>query len=138
MAHEQNGMAKLGEISTIRDILMGQQMSEYESRFAQLEAYLKEAEQLLQQKIATLSGDSSTQLSALEEQTQQRFAKLENTINDQFNEFENATTNRFSQLEKLLLDNVEHLNEEIDKTSRTERQRIGKLLMDMGSQLMEE
>lgn len=137
MAHEKNGIPKLGEISTIRNILMGQQMSEYESRFAELEAYLKEAEQLLQQRIAALSGDNSSQLTALEEQTQQRFAKLEHSINDQFNELENATTNRFSQLEKLLLDNVESLNKEISQTRITDRQRIGKLLMDMGNQLME-
>ena len=138
MAQEKNGVPQLGEISTIRDILMGQQMSEYELRFKQLEAYLREAEQALQAKIDNLSGSSSTQLTQLEEQTQDRFSKLEHTINDQFNELENITTNRFSQLEKLLSENAERLQQEIKQASKSDRQRVGSLLLSMGNQLLEE
>lgn len=138
MAHEKNGVAKLGEISTIRDILMGQQMSEYEKRFQQLEAYLQEAEQALKNKIDNLSGSSSTQLGQLEEQTQERFSQLEQHINQQFGALEQNTNNRFAQLEKLLSEHVEQLQHDIKYVSKRDRQRIGNLLLGIGNQLMEE
>ncbi|MFK7935780.1 MAG: hypothetical protein AB8G22_19865 [Saprospiraceae bacterium] len=138
MAHEKNGIPQLGEISTIRDILMGQQMSDYELRFKQLEEYLRQAEQALQTKIDALSGNNAEQFTQLEEQTQKRFSTLESTINDQFNQLENATSNRFTQLEKLLSDNVDRLQQEIKHTSTSDRQRIGTLLLNIGQQLVEE
>lgn len=138
MAEEQNGMAKLGEISTIRDILMGQQMSEYESRFAKMEEYVNQLENTLQQKIASLSGDSGNRFDALELKSNEQFTKMETTMNEHFNELERATNNRFAQLEKLLLDNVERLNEEIKTVSTQDKQRLGKMLTALGTQLMEE
>ncbi|HFB99744.1 MAG TPA: hypothetical protein ENJ53_02955, partial [Phaeodactylibacter sp.] len=47
--------AHLGEISTIRDILMGQQINEFEERFNQLQQQLAEVENKLEQKIKELS-----------------------------------------------------------------------------------
>lgn len=138
MAQQTNGAVQLGEISTIRDILMGQQMSEYESRFKELEAYMQAAEQRLRAQIDTLAGDNSKQLQQVETQAQQRLGSVEKRISEQFDELETLANNRFTQLEKLLASNTERLQQEIKQTSQQDRHRIGSLLLNIGNQLLEE
>ncbi len=114
--NDQLSAAQIGELSTIRNILMGQQMNEYESQFHQID-----------QQMATMKADFSRDLAALGTQTDDRFQRLEKDMND-----------RFDRLEKLLADHVARLDKKSQDTSRNDKNKIGKLLADISKKLIEE
>ena len=82
MAKEEKSL--VGEISTIRDILMGQQFSEFQKKFDEVT-----------DKTSDLESYVNTKFDALEKDVESRVSALEKGMND-----------RFDQLEKLLKDNV--------------------------------
>lgn len=110
-----NGL-KLGEIGMIRNILMGEQINDFEQRFNALQDTIKQVEQGLMDKI-----------NALDQNTQQTFSKMEK---------EQQT--HFADIEKQLLANVEKLNNRIDKVSTADKMRLGKMLDKVSKQLMGE
>ena len=71
-----------GDISMIRDILMGQQMSEYESRFQEISNLLQQMSEKFEQQLATLKEEHAAQMQQMQEANQQRFEKLEKVSKD--------------------------------------------------------
>ena len=106
----------LGEISTIRDILMGSQMNEYDHRFSTLEAKIAEVTEMLEAQIDAASNKAASDTMALEK-----------SVNDQLISLENAIGKKLDQLDSKLL-----------QTSKKDKAKIGKMLADMGRKLMEE
>lgn len=113
---EQKTTPGLGDISVIRDILMGQQMTDYDKRFAESQERTQEMEHDLRQ---TIKG--------LDDRTHQRFQQ----INDEINE-------RFARLQRNLDDNTRMLEERIARTSKADKALIGAMLIEIGKQLINE
>ena len=111
---EQNSSINLGEITTIRNILMGQQMQEYDGRF-----------DTVQENIHALEASMNERLSTLEKQTEVRFQELQNDISE-----------RFDKLERLLVSNVEDLHKKVDKVTGDDRQKMGELFSEMSKRLL--
>lgn len=115
MSENQNhsGM-NLGELSTIRNILMGQQMAEYAQTFQAMNGRMDKSEAAFNEK-----------LKDFEERVNTRFTTLEQDIN-----------NRFDRLEKLLLENANQLHTKIDNVSTTDKADLGKMLAEVSKRLM--
>ena len=111
---EQNNSMKPGEITTIRNILMGQQMQEYDGRFEGVQENMNALEAALNEK-----------LSVLEKQTEVRFQELQNDMSE-----------RFDKLERLLANNMEELNQKVDKVTGDDRQKMGELFAEMSKRLL--
>lgn len=112
----ESGAMNLGEISTIRDILMGQQMSDYEQRFQEMENQM------------------ATMVEALEGQID----RLQNETNSQSNHLEKSLSSQLSSLDKALSKRLEQLENKLQQTSQKDKAKIGKMLADMGKKLMED
>ena len=111
---EQNNTINPGEITTIRNILMGQQMQEYDGRFENVQENLHALEAALNEK-----------LNGLEKQTEVRLQELQNDISE-----------RFDKLERLLISNIEDLHQKVDKITGDDRQKMGELFAEMSKRLL--
>ena len=108
--------SKFGEIGTIRDILMGQQMSEYEDRFTEIK-----------QMLAALESD-------LRKVINDRDIKFTQSLD----ELTKETNSRFESLEKLLEKNVASIQKEMTQNRKTDKHKLGKMFAKIGAQLMDE
>lgn len=108
--HKKN---TLGELTTIRDILMGEQMVEYDARF-----------QLLEQKIQELAKRMEDALEALEKRQTDALEKLRE-----------ESMVRFEGLAQQLAAHVQSLEQRIDTVSTSDRARLGQMLRELGRQL---
>ena len=120
MANNENNNStpgmNLGEIGMIRNILMGEQIGEFEQKFNQLQEELKVLEEQLNSKI-----------NALESSTQKSFSDMEKDANL-----------KFEDIEKQILSNINKLNTKIDKASKDDKVRLGKMLEKVSKQLIGE
>lgn len=123
-SQNMNG-ASLGEISTIRDILMGQQINDFESRFDSLQQQLEKVEAKLANKIKELSAATKSQQKEMDKETSARFANLQK-----------ETDGRIAQVERSLQDGLNDLQQMLEDSSLNDKERIGKLLMEAGSALL--
>lgn len=123
--HNSNNGASLTEISTIRDILMGQHIDDFESKFKSLQDQLAKVESKLTKKINDLSTDSSA-----------RQKELNNELVTRFSQLESSTDSRFGQIEQSLKDGLADLQNMMDEASMNDKERIGKLLMEAGKDLL--
>ena len=114
--NEQLSAAQLSEISTIRNILMGQQMNEYESKFAGVS-----------EEISNSREHFVNELNELSVKSDERFRKLENDVNE-----------RFDRLEKLLADHVSRLDQKLLTLSKSDKNDLGKMLSELSKKLMGE
>ncbi len=105
----------LGEISTIRNILMGQQMNEYEQRFGHLE-----------EKLVAASVEQGEKLTAFQQQTEERLNNLEKEM-----------STRFDSLEKMLKDGLESLQSQTETKRTNDNDALGKMLAEVSQKLMQ-
>lgn len=106
----------LGDISMIRDILMGQQINDFDQRFTEIA-----------DRIAALEKDLRSSIQMLDDRTETHFVKHTNEFNE--------------KLEKLRhhLDNqVDMLKNKIENTSKTDKASLSKLLVEMSQKIMSE
>ncbi len=106
--------SSLGEISMIRDILMGEHIHQFDQQFEKQEIELKRVEK-----------DFSDRLQQLKSQMEQRMDAMERAYNE-----------RFDRLEKLLDNRTNELKELIHATSDTDRKNIGNLLGEISQKLL--
>jgi uncharacterized protein YicC (UPF0701 family) len=111
MAQQNN--PPLGEISTIRDILMGEQIHEYDSRFKKLEEEFNNYKAAMTARVQQMQETHEQQLNQLQELFQERLNTLEQSLNE-----------RSAGLE-----------EKINAQTASDRNRLGALLQELGQQL---
>ena len=114
MANDNEGKVNLNDIGMIRNILMGEQISDFEKRFNALQGQMKDLEKQLQDKINDLGDANKAAHSELEKKVDQRFETIE----------------------KLILSSIEKLDKRLDKVSRDDKMRLGKMLERVSKQLM--
>jgi len=118
MANDKNkesGGLDLGELGMIRNILMGQQVTEFEARFTNIESDISQNNAALETRIAELEKAAFNAQDAMQKDMHARLDKLEKSVEK-----------RLDQLENKLVD-----------TSQKNRQKVGKLLADIGKKLLE-
>jgi hypothetical protein len=105
---EKPRIMNLSEVSVIRDILMGQQMADYERRFNSMETLIEAKDEATRHRISALEGELKAELTA-----------------------------RFDKLEHLLLLNVEQLNQRMQSISRQDKNSLSELLVSLSQKLKE-
>ncbi len=113
---DTNQSQQSGEISIIRDILMGHQISEYEQRFNQLDERLNQLEEIFHQRIDYLSANISDR----EAQSNRDFS------------------DRMDRLENLIASSIENLNTKIDKVTNEDKKKLGKMMAELSQKLIGE
>jgi len=113
---DSNQGQQAGEISIIRDILMGRQISEYETRFNQLDERLNQLEEIFHQRIDHLN----VTISEREEQSTRDFS------------------DRMDRLENLIASSIEDLNSKIDKVTNEDKKKLGKMMAELSQKLIGE
>ncbi|MFK7809580.1 MAG: hypothetical protein AB8F74_17380 [Saprospiraceae bacterium] len=108
--------ANLAEISTIRDILMGQQINQYEENF-----------QRIQDEIENLRTELEEKLKAVDHF--HKFAMID---------FSKETNQRFNKVEKNLAKQVENLENKIRSSSTADKKELGRMMTNIGKKLMGE
>ncbi len=117
MANKNNNKSlNISEIGTIRDILMGQQMAEYEEKF-----------ELLERRFHDFEEDSVGRLKTTVEKTEHKLSVLESEMND-----------RFGELQNTLLSKIEELQKELVNTNKSEKQKLGKMFAEIGAMLLKD
>ena len=123
-SENMNG-ATLGEISTIRDILMGQHINDFESKFEALQLQLEKVETKLNEKIKELSTATRSANKEIGKETAARLASMQN-----------ETEARIAQVESSLRDGLADLHQSMEDSSLNDKERIGRLLMEAGNALL--
>jgi phosphoribosylamine-glycine ligase len=103
-----NPMGMFGDMSMLREIIMGPKVIEYEQRFTDTD-----------------------------ESTKQRFEALERDMNARFEALTKEMNNRFESLTQLLNQNVEKLDTEMKNMSRNDKVKMSELLVEMSKKLVE-
>ncbi len=113
---QQFSAAQMSEISTIRNILMGEQMAEYQDTFNQIHSDIEQVKVHFAREIDLLSG-----------KTDERLRQLEKDMSE-----------RFDRLEKLLAENVQHLDEKLVAISKNDKNDLGKMMAELSKKLISE
>ncbi len=106
----------LGEIGTIRDILMGQHINQYEERFLEMKEEMNALREELEEKIQAVDHFH-------------KFAMID---------FGKETTQRFNKVEKQLAKDVNNLEQKIRNSSTADKKEIGKLMANVAKKLIGE
>ena len=105
----------LGELGMIRNILMGQQISEWEVKYSEINQDLEARAQELENLINSRSESADSEMS----------------------EMDKAITARLNKLEKNLEKRLDQLEQKLVDSSQKDRHSMGKMLAEMGRKLME-
>lgn len=109
-----NGL-NLGEIGMIRNILMGEQISDFEIKFNQLQDQLDNLEKRLNLKIESVDSSRTETTSKIEKDVDKKFLELE----------------------KQITLNVDKIHNRIDKVSKEDKVRLGKMMEKLSKQLLD-
>jgi len=104
-----NGISTGGELGMLRDILMGKQINEYDTRFDALEARIKERELSVQQKME----------------------ELERQLEDRTLQMQEAMLLRLSKIENLLHSTIDGANSKKEEQRIKDRRELGQMLLEM-------
>jgi len=110
-----NNSMNLGEIGTIRNILVGEQMTEFELRFKELE-----------EQMANFRGEMLLKIQESDKTSTSAMGDLEKVFEKKLAEFE------------AILDQNRNLFDSLQKDRSEDREVIGKLLIDFGNKLLQE
>ena len=106
----------IGDISIIRNILMGQQMAEYQEKFDQL----------------------NNRLDLMEESFNNKLQKMTKASEESSQNLEKEMTANFKQLEKLIQNSISMLDKKLEKVSIEDKKRLGKMMGDLSKKLIGE
>lgn len=114
MDPEKTNQPTLGEISTIRNILMGEHINEFENSFSELK-----------KEIAALEASQSQDLSSTKNELEARLDEVEDTM-----------TKRLDSIEKNLNHSIEELKNLVQESIVSSNNNLGALLKTVGEQLI--
>ena len=115
--------APLQDLHTIRDILMGQEIADYASRFKQIDELFLATER------------STTERFEAEHKFVEQQVAL---IHKRIDELTRLTNERFDRVEAQLNANVAALNERVSKVSTSDKAELGRMLASMAQRLAAE
>lgn len=84
---DQNGQVQLSDISTIRNILMGEHIAQFEARFEALEKQLVDQGQQFSEQLRNLEGSMDQRLQELGQKMEEQGSSLSKEINAVRQEF---------------------------------------------------
>ncbi len=117
-------MGMFGDMSLLREIIMGPKVIEYEQKFTDTDALIQKNDDTIQALIKKINEDTLTQIQKNEDATKARFDALESDMNA-----------RFDRLEQLLTQNVEKINAQMNSMSKNDKAGLADLLVELSKKL---
>ncbi|MBL7817514.1 MAG: hypothetical protein JNL70_21085 [Saprospiraceae bacterium] len=118
------GMGLFGDMSMLRDIIMGPKVIEYDQKFADTDALIQKHNEDTLALIKKNNEDTLALIAQNEAATKARFDALEQDMNA-----------RFDRLEQLLMQNVEKINTQMRSTSKSDKAGLADLLVELSKKL---
>lgn len=126
----------LSELSTIRNILMGQQMAQYDDTFSSIHNKIDTADKNLSDRITTNNNDLNNKIDQSNLDLNTKINELQESVNQRFAALEQDMNERFDRLEKLLLEKSQELDTKIDTVSTADKAALGQMLTTIGQRLI--
>lgn len=92
-AKQGNGSMNIGDISIIKDILIGHEVELIDNRFAELESKFDDAGSEHRQNLATLKKQTSERLNALDKHLSDKLVEMEKSMSQQMKDLEKQILN---------------------------------------------
>jgi HPt (histidine-containing phosphotransfer) domain-containing protein len=103
----------IGEITTIRNILMGEQISEMEEKFEQVFSSLRNQEHMLTSKITD----------------------LEKKYNDRIQQLEKALMEKIIELEELQGKNLKEIQSQFEEQAKSDKKQLAGIFEDLSKKI---
>ena len=111
---DQPNLNTIGEISTIREILVGGQLKEFNSKIEEMSSIIAESQKLSNDQLENCKKSLSDRFNNLEKSFDERLTALENKINQSLN----------------------NLKLEMVENSTNQRKELGSLFKELGEKLV--
>ena len=117
-------MGMFGDMSMLREIIMGPKVIEYEQKFVDTDALIQKNDDATQALIKKINEETLAHIQNNENATKARFDKLESDMNA-----------RFDRLEQLLTQNVDKINAQMNNMSKNDKVGLADLLVELSKKL---
>ncbi len=124
--HNSGAMGMFGDMSLLREIIMGPKVIEYEQKFTDTSTLIQKNEETTHALIKKLNEETLAHIQKNEDATKARFEALESDMNA-----------RFDRLEQLLIQNVEKINTQMNSMSKNDKAGLADLLVELSKKLKE-
>ena len=125
-ASENNNaaMGMFGDMSLLREIIMGPKVIEYEQKFTDTDALIQKNDETTQALIKKINEEALSHIQKNEDATKARFDALETDMNA-----------RFDRLEQLLTQNIQKINTQMNSMSKNDKAGLADLLIELSKKL---
>ncbi len=124
VANNAGAMGMFGDMSLLREIIMGPKVIEYEQKFTDTDALIQKNEDATQALVKKINEETLAHIQKNEDSTKARFDALERDINA-----------RFDRLEQLLNQNVDKINTQMNNMSKGDKAGLADLLVELSQKL---
>lgn len=113
---KQENKLGIGEIGTIRDILMGSQIAEFQGKFE----------------------EADKKITALQERIDERLKQIESDVKTRLDELVDKVNNQLVTVNTTIVERTTKLEEKVESSSSSDKELLGKMLQEMGAKLLQE
>ncbi len=133
----QNGTISIGEIGTIRNILMGEQINQYEKKFQELEATVAQLKTDFAQQLKEQKANSEGGVSSLKTEIIKQIETIGSSSTKEVASIKKDMETKFSVLNSSIKEKNELLEKQIKDSELSQRQYLGRLLVEIGENLLD-
>ena len=130
-------MGLFGDMSMLRDIIMGPKVIEYEQKFADTDALIQKNDDATNALIQKTSDEIYARIQKNNDDTLALIQKNEDATHARFDALEHDMNARFDRLEQLLNQNVEKINTQMRNMSKNDKAGLSDLLVELSKKLKE-
>lgn len=123
-ANNNGAMGMFGDMSLLREIIMGPKVIEYEQKFVDTDALIQKNDDNTHALIKKINDETLAHIQKNEDATKARFEAFERDINA-----------RFDRLEELLNQNVDKINTQMNNMSKNDKAGLADLLVELSQKL---
>ena len=125
-ANQAASMGLFGDMSLLREIIMGPKVIEYEQKFADTDTLIKKNDE----ETKVLIQQNNEKMNAL-------IQKNEAATHARFDAHERDMNARFDRLEQLLNQNIDKINTQMRNMSQSDKANLSDLLVELSKKLKE-
>lgn len=134
-ANPAGAMGMFGDMSLLREIIMGPKVIEYEQKFADTDALIQQNDETTNALIQKNHDETNALIKKNNDDTLALIQKNEDATKARFDALERDMNARFDRLEQLLNQNVEKINVQMKNMSKSDKAGLSDLLVELSKKL---
>jgi hypothetical protein len=131
------GMGMFGDMTMLREIIMGPKIIEYAQKFAETDALIQKNDDTTNALIQKTADETYALIKKNNEDTLALIQRNEDATKAHFEALERDMNARFDRLEQLLNQNVEKINAQMRNMSKNDKAGLSDLLVELSKKLKE-